>query len=372
MVNRSGAPRLDELLQDYATLQAQYATFGDRLHALIDTLLTGAEIRIHAIEHRTKSTPSLREKVSRPGKHYDALRDVLDLCGLRIIVYYPEDVARITELIRAEFAVDLLSSSDAGSHLAPHEFGYRSVHVVIQLSAQRAELREWRSFSEFRAEIQIRTVLQHAWAAISHALQYKHEDAVPRDLRRRLYRLAGLLELADEEFSTLSRLHGALADELAAATGPEVAALAIDQTSLAEWVHRTKLVHAFTQMAKDLHIATDDFRLHNSAAGGRDSEDDLHAISGLAAECALAGIRTIQDLEDGLAKAAPSLPQSLEALHSKHEGWIMPPLFLIRLAVIFWRSDRFTPEQLEAVGWDRELAEQVLGAAKRSVARPSD
>jgi trimethylamine:corrinoid methyltransferase-like protein len=60
------------------------------------------------------------------------------------------------------------------------------------------------------AEVHVRTVLQHAWAAISHSLQYKKEDDVPAALRRRLNRLAALLELADQEFTTLSAEHRAL------------------------------------------------------------------------------------------------------------------------------------------------------------------
>ena len=59
---------------------------------------------------------------------------------------------------------------------------------------------EWKPYGDFVAEIQVRTVIQHAWSAVSHALQYKQEAAIPSKLQRRLHRIAGLFELADEEF----------------------------------------------------------------------------------------------------------------------------------------------------------------------------
>jgi hypothetical protein len=74
---------------------------------------------------------------------------------------------------------------------------------VISLGDSRRELVEWQAFAGKKAEIQVRTVLQHAWAAIDHKLRYKREREVPRELRRGLFRLSALLEVADKEFSRL-------------------------------------------------------------------------------------------------------------------------------------------------------------------------
>ena len=101
--------------------------------------------------------------------------------------------------------MDADSAGDTLSWLEPDQFGYRSTHYSVRLLPDRAHLPEWRDFAQLRAEIQIRTVLQHAWAAISHALQYKREFEVPSQFRRRLSRLAGMLELADEEFTGVRR-----------------------------------------------------------------------------------------------------------------------------------------------------------------------
>lgn len=58
-----------------------------------------------------------------------------------------------------------------------------------------------------RAEVQVRTVLQHAWAEIEHdELGYHSDDLVPADIRRRLARAAAVLEGVDAEFREIRRL----------------------------------------------------------------------------------------------------------------------------------------------------------------------
>ena len=65
---------------------------------------------------------------------------------------------------------------------------------------ERMVLRENKAFEGLKCEIQIRSVLQHAWAEIEHDLGYKSELTIPKEVRRSFSRLAGLLELGDKEF----------------------------------------------------------------------------------------------------------------------------------------------------------------------------
>jgi hypothetical protein len=122
---------------------------------------------------------------------------------VRIITYYEDDAELVASIIHHEFEVDTKHSVDKSTELEVDEFGYRSLHFVVHLGESRRRLAEWRTLAAFSAEIQVRSVLQHAWAAISHKLDNKRTSQAPPELRRRLFRLSALLELADEGFSEL-------------------------------------------------------------------------------------------------------------------------------------------------------------------------
>jgi ppGpp synthetase/RelA/SpoT-type nucleotidyltranferase len=76
-------------------------------------------------------------------------------------------------------------------------FGYQSIHYLVQVSEARVALAEYARYRAMIAEIQVRTILQHAWAEIEHDIQYKSSVAMPSVIRRRFMSLAGLLEIAD-------------------------------------------------------------------------------------------------------------------------------------------------------------------------------
>src|SRR5207249_2570243 len=79
-----------------------------------------------------------------------------------------------------------------------------SVHYSVRLSDNRSGLPEYARFAELVAEIQVRTIMQHAWAEIEHDIQYKAVETIPSRIRRRFMDLAGLLEIADREFQAIA------------------------------------------------------------------------------------------------------------------------------------------------------------------------
>ena len=168
---------------------------------LIATLLRQSEIDFVQIEKRAKSTDSFIEKVRR--KTYDdPFLGMTDLVGVRVITYYLEDVDRVESVLRREFTVDEENSADKSFQLNPDQFGYLSRHFVLRIGSSRASLIEWQSFAVIAIEVQVRTALQHAWAAVNHKLEYKRAEDVPYELRRGLNRLSALFELADAQFSS--------------------------------------------------------------------------------------------------------------------------------------------------------------------------
>jgi len=186
----------------YGERLTEYEDFRSQLENLIKRLMHSNSIVASQITSRIKDRDSFVDKIKR--KNYeDPLIQCTDLVGLRIIVYYLEDLNKISEIIEREFKIDFENSINKLDTLDPDRFGYLSVHYVISISETRSKETEWLQYTNFKSEIQIRTVLQHAWAEIEHKLLYKQTHEVPKDLRRKLSRLIALLELADEQFNDL-------------------------------------------------------------------------------------------------------------------------------------------------------------------------
>jgi len=186
----------------YGERLTEYEDFRSQLENLIKRLMHSNSIVASQITSRIKDRDSFVDKIKR--KNYeDPLIQCTDLVGLRIIVYYLEDLNKISEIIEREFKIDFENSINKLDTLDPDRFGYLSVHYVISISETRSRETEWVQYTNFKSEIQIRTVLQHAWAEIEHKLIYKQTHEVPKDLRRKLSRLIALLELADEQFNDL-------------------------------------------------------------------------------------------------------------------------------------------------------------------------
>ena len=158
------------------------------------------DLKLHSVTLRVKSRRSLARKLARPDRTYSQLWDVTDLVGLRVITYFEDGVDRVGQLIEARLPVDFHESIDKRRVRDASGFGYRSLHYVCRFPAGVRVLP-----AEARYEIQVRTMLEHAWAEIEHDLGYKSREAVPLAARRRLSRLAGLLELADQEFVAIRR-----------------------------------------------------------------------------------------------------------------------------------------------------------------------
>jgi len=129
---------------------------------------------------------------------------ITDLAGVRIIAYFPSDVDKIVPLIEKEFKVDPKHSVDKRLSSDPAIFGYASIHFVVEFRPEMLKLPEYALFDKMKCEIQVRTILQHAWAEIEHDIVYKSPGEIPfRRVRRRFACLAGLLEIADREFESL-------------------------------------------------------------------------------------------------------------------------------------------------------------------------
>lgn len=191
------------LVQQYDERYQLYQNFRKEIEHQIKRILQAEGIECNAIVSRLKSKESFIEKIERKQKKYISIEDITDVVGVRIITYYSEDVDKIVQIIETEFDVDRDNSIDKREAMEPDKFGYCSVHYIVKMNTTRLNLRENHSFEGLKCEIQIRSILQHAWAEIEHDIGYKSEIAIPKELRRSFSRIAGLLEIADKEFDEI-------------------------------------------------------------------------------------------------------------------------------------------------------------------------
>lgn len=250
---------VQQILKEY---DAGFSLFGDfraSCERLVAELLRLEGVTVHSVHARVKERPRLQEKLGREGKNYRSLKDVTDIIGVRVITHFEDEVDKIGALIEREFVIDTDKSVDKRKLLDPDRFGYLSLHYICSLSQDRIRLAENRRFRELACEIQIRSILQHAWAEIEHDLGYKSGHGIPSPIRRRFSRLAGLLEVADEEFAAirndLADYESKIKTEIT--TVPEE--VGIDKISLKVTFEQNDFIRELeNQLAKDLGTKIDD------------------------------------------------------------------------------------------------------------------
>ena len=213
----------------------------------------------------------------------------------------------MAKLIEKEFDVDKERSVDKRELLDPDRFGYLSLHYVVKLPAARLRLTEYKRFKDCCAEIQVRSILQHAWAEIEHDLGYKGKQAVPREIRRRFSRLAGLLEMADAEFVQIR--NGLLEYEQTVSERIEEtpASVLIDKASMHSFVKSSSIIHEI-----DGKIAT--------AAKSRLVPVDVGFINRRVNQLLHLGFETIAEVDSSLRKFAEIIVRFVA-------DWITPEKF---------------------------------------------
>ncbi|HEV7660231.1 MAG TPA: hypothetical protein VGO55_10330 [Allosphingosinicella sp.] len=344
-------PTIEEAVSAYASQRPKYETFASELLHLLRSLLESRGLRAQTIEVRAKSIESFREKIGRSGKNYeDPLTEIPDLCGCRIIAYYGNDVRKISEIIKEEFDVVEEELSHQPAQLEADRFGYLSLHYVIKMNQQRHKLPEWSAYKALHAEVQIRTVIQHAWSAVSHALQYKQETSIPSALQRRLYRIASLFELADEEFVAIREQRAALGKAAADVLSTGHGDLAITPTSLAE------LIKSWREIPKiETAVAEAGFSVTTGIAPDDPYTAEIYKLA------EHNGIKTIDELQSAL---TPPKIEIFGGIFSKlgRSEWSGNTDFFLFLLLAAKFPDDAPLEIIESEGWRDPIKGAVAAA----------
>jgi len=193
----------------YLRVHPFYANLADVTARILQECLRKRGIKVHSVQNRAKDPSSLGRKAAIPSdidpnvpKYLEPLKDITDLAGVRVITHFPGTLADVDRLITEEF--DVMEKSNKGLMLIEEErFGYQSIHYLLRMKGERTHLAEYEHFADAIVEMQVRTILQHAWAEIEHDIQYKSLKTIPSEIRRRFMALAGMLEIADREFQAI-------------------------------------------------------------------------------------------------------------------------------------------------------------------------
>ncbi|GAA5018648.1 hypothetical protein GCM10023258_05560 [Terrabacter aeriphilus] len=228
-----------EVARAYAAIRPDVEAATALFVEMVTGLLDEAGINYLSVGGRTKTVASFASKAERrrDGQllYPEPLTDITDQIGVRVITFVHDDVTAVAELLAEELAV--LDDRDMGLETARSgRFGYASRHQLVAVDASRTVPSRYEPLRRRSASVQIRTVLQHAWAEFEHDIRYK--GTVPEehahDLDRRFTLAAGLIELADREFSAIrDRLQMALP---ASPPDPEVQDPRISTQDLAKFL----------------------------------------------------------------------------------------------------------------------------------------
>lgn len=207
---------------------------------LIEDCLKDAQLRYQSVQARVKKREKLRAKYLDPGKNYTKLDDITDQAGLRVITYYDDELDRVVEVIKREFAVIPEKSVDKRV-MEPNKFGYRAINLVCAHSQKRKSDVQFKKQANLTFEIQATSVLGHAWSEIEHEW-YDLKETYPPYIKRRFSRLAALFELAESEFVNLREQRTSYKRSVGVQVEAELPNVPVDAVSLKAFASQEPVV----------------------------------------------------------------------------------------------------------------------------------
>lgn len=204
-----------ELFQDQFSIEVlRFSKLRDSCLGIIQNALQETNASTLPVQHRIKSCESSWKKYEKK-KYSTPFDDITDFVAFRVICYLESDIKRIDAALRSCFRIDEENSIDRRSANDVRQVGYRSLHLVCSLGSDRAALPEYEGVDKLRFEVQVRTVLEHAWAEIEHTQNYKSDVALPPSLQRRLNIISATLELLDNQLAAVAEEARSYADSVA-------------------------------------------------------------------------------------------------------------------------------------------------------------
>jgi hypothetical protein len=229
---------------------------------------------------------------------------------------------------------------------------------VISLSASRKQLTEWQSYLDLKAEVQVRTVLQHTWAAIDHKLRYKAVNEMPRTLKRHLFSLSALLEIADREFSNLKIRSEELALQYSEGIRKGEYDIELNLSSLDAYLQSSMQHLNWTKVAQEVGFKA--YEYSSPKEGVEEQRRLLKTLQDI-------GIDTIRDFDALLNEAHNWGKDTLSQVYSasSKRGFVpyAVPHDILRMLTIFGKREYMTASIIGHLGYKDALWQAIIEVA---------
>jgi putative GTP pyrophosphokinase len=199
------------LRRNYSANSGHFEEIKNRLIDDLSEFLNGTDF-VDSVIGRVKGKTSFVNKVQGDPTKYDPpFRQVEDLIGLRVLVYFRDVAEDIYEKIRDGFLPNVENKHKEPAN--PNQFGYEGFHVIQSIPLEYTNIVTDLSVQPSVFEIQVKTLFMHAWAQPEHLLRYKsrsNQKEIPIEIQKKLAWIAAsawgadsvMLELKDWLFES--------------------------------------------------------------------------------------------------------------------------------------------------------------------------
>lgn len=216
---------MEHLISGFVDLRCRYQAALTEVKTKLDILNEEFRVHnsrnpIHHMESRIKTPASIAQKLARKGFDLtpeNAVRELKDIAGIRVVCAYREDVYTIARLLTGQDDIRLLRTRDYIKEPKPN--GYRSLHLIVEIPVFLSTGKQY-----LPVEVQIRTIGMDFWASLEHRIRYKVDFQAPEDLNRELFDAAQRIADVDAD---MQRIHDRMV-ALASQSGAQPAATVPD------------------------------------------------------------------------------------------------------------------------------------------------
>jgi ppGpp synthetase/RelA/SpoT-type nucleotidyltranferase len=205
-----GDRTVDDWLAVYDEVRPTYRALVDKLQDLLEELFEAEDVDYEWtttwLASRGRFEDSLCRALRNGEEIEDPFRDLPDFAGVTVIVSALPEIDAVADLVERELDVDHDASVSAEAAETRREdfsrkppLGYEGVRYATQITSGRAQLTEWKPYRDLRAQVEVQTVLQHAWEMLDQNLPYYEGSSYPPTARLDLGDLEGLIAAADRQ-----------------------------------------------------------------------------------------------------------------------------------------------------------------------------